>query len=121
VFPFDARWWSEARDHSTRRRDPLLTLWRGASAVVCPRCGGPLRVEVDRVRAEGWAPAVHAMPLGPACGLRAHAVIDAAGLPLPPGHPRRAALEAAVEGRTAPEQVDRLADRVLEPEDHEHT
>jgi hypothetical protein len=46
-------------------------------------------------------------------------VIDAAGLPV-------AAdavgwdLPAAVEGRVSPALVERLSDRVLEPEDHEH-
>ncbi len=119
IFRFDARWWSEARGHGRRRRDPQLALWRGeASPLSCPRCAGPLRFDPDRVRAEGWTPAVHAMPLGPDCGLRAHAVVDAAGLPAQVlgWHD----LAAAVEGRTAPEQVDRLSDHVLEPDDHEH-
>ena len=121
VFRFDARWWSEARDHGRRRRDPQLALWRGGPAPLeCPRCGGPLRFEEARVRAEGWAPAVHAMPLGPECGLRAHAVIDAAGLPLAAEARGWSELAAAVEARVAPDQVDRLSDRVLEPEDHEH-
>lgn len=120
VYPFDARWWSTARDHGTRRRDPALTLWRGESAVRCPRCGGPLLVDVERVRGERWAPAVHAMPIGPDCGLRAHAVVDAGGLVLAPGALGRAALEAAIEGTGAPDQVACLADDVLEPDDHEH-
>ncbi len=121
VFPFDARWWSQARDHGTRRRDPALALWRGEAAVRCPRCGGPLHVDLARVREARWAPAVHAMPIGPDCGLRAHAVLDAGWLGLAPGALGREALEVAIEGRAAPDQVPRLADGVLEPEDHEHT
>lgn len=120
VYPFDARWWSTARDHGTRRRDPALALWRGEAAIRCPRCGGPLHVDLARVKEARWAPAVHAMPIGPDCGLRAHAVIDAAGLVLAPGALGRAALEVALEGSAAPDQVPCLADDVLEPDDHEH-
>lgn len=119
VFRFDARWWSEARDHGRRRRDPQLALWRGeATPLACPRCTGPLHFEPGKVQGDGWAPAVHAMPLGPECGLRAHAVISAAGLPTTRigWHD----LAAAVEGRTVAEQVERLSDHVLEPDDHEH-
>ena len=121
VYRFDAAWWSGARDHGRWRRDPQLTLWHGqGSPLVCPRCAGPLHFELPQLQAEGWAPAVHAMPLGPECGLRAHAVIDAAGLPLAPDAHGWHDLAAALEGRTAPEQVERLSDQVLEPEDHEH-
>ncbi len=120
VTRFDARWWSEARGHGKRKRDPQLALWRGeASPLACPRCGGPLRFEPDKVAAEGWAPATHAMPLGPDCGLRAHAVVDAAQLPVA-ADALGWDLAAAVEGRVAPAQVERLSDRVLEPDDHEH-
>ncbi len=121
VHRFDAKWWSEARGHGRWRRDPLLALWRGEpSPVACPRCGGPLRCELDRLRAEGWSPAVHAMPLGPDCGLQAHAVLAMAGLPLAPGALGFDDLVAAIESRVPPSQVARLSDRVLEPEDHEH-
>lgn len=129
VYPFDARWWSTARDHGTRRRDPALALWRGEdnlhgpsglTTVRCPRCGGPLHADLERVRADRWAPAVHAMPIGPDCGLRAHAVLDVAGLALAPGALGRAELEVAIEGRAAPDQVACLADGVLEPDDHGH-
>jgi hypothetical protein len=120
VYPFDARWWSTARDHGTRRRDPALALWRGESAVRCPRCGGPLHVDLARVKADRWAPATHAMPIGPDCGLRAHAVLDVDGLVLAPSALGRDELEVAIEGRAAPDQVPRLADGVIEPEDHEH-
>lgn len=121
VFPFDARWWSSART-SSRGRDPLATLWRGEARepLVCPRCSGPLHAELARVARDGWAPAVHAMPFGDACALRGHFVLDAARLALGPGAPGRAALEAALDGRLQPDQVERLSDRVLEPEDHLH-
>lgn len=121
TFRFDAKWWSEARGHGRRLRDPLLALWRGESSpLACPRCGGPLRVEVDRLRSEQWSPALHAMPLGPDCGLRAHAVVAASGLPLAPGALGFDDLVLAVESRVAASQVHRLSDRVLEPDDHEH-
>jgi len=120
VYRFDARWWSEARDHGKRRRDPQLALWRGEPGqLACPRCGGPLRFETRKVAAEGWGPAVHAMPLGSECGLRAHAVIDAMKLPVRPDA-LGWDLAAAVEGRVEPAQAMRLSDRVLEPDDHEH-
>lgn len=122
VFRFDAKWWSDARHHGRRQRDPLLALWRGEPSGVlpCPRCGGPLHHELERLRAEGWSPAVHAMPLGPDCGLKAHAVIAAAGLPLAPGSLGFDELVLAVESRVAPSQVVRLSDQVLEPDDHQH-
>jgi hypothetical protein len=122
VFAFDPTWWSEARGSSRgSRAEPLLTLWRGESgAVVCPRCGGPIRADLGRLRAEGAAPGVHAMPFGAECATRGHYVVDARGLPLPLQHPGRAELEMALEGRVGPEQVWRLADRVAEPEDHLH-
>ena len=121
VYRFDAAWWSGARDHGRRRRDPQLALWRGQpSPLACPRCAGPLHFEAPQLRAEGWAPAVHAMPLGAECGLRAHAIIAATRLPLAPDAQGWHDLAAALEGRTAPEQVERLSDQVLEPDDHEH-
>jgi hypothetical protein len=125
VFRFDAKWWSDARAHGRRHRDPLLALWRDQpsltpSTLPCPRCGGPLHHEVDRLRSDGWSPALHAMPLGPECGLRAHAVLAASGLPLAPGALGWDDLVLAVEGRVAPGQVLRLSDHVLEPDDHEH-
>ena len=121
VFPFDARWWSTART-GARGRDPCATLWRGepGEPLVCPRCAGPIHADLARVAREGWAPAVHAMPFGGACALRAYFLLDAAPLALPPGAPGRATLEAALEGRLAPDQVERLSDHVIEPEDHLH-
>ncbi len=122
VYPFDARWWSEARRLHGRGEAPLITLWRGerSNYIPCPRCEGRLHFEPAEVGKRGWAPALHAMPLGPRCALRAHLVLDAARLPLPEGDPGRLELEEGVEGRVAPEQVWRLANRVPEPEDHLH-
>ncbi len=121
VYRFDARWWSEARGHGHRRRDPQLALWRGETTpLACPRCGGPLHFEPDRVARDGFSPAAHAMPIGPDCGLRAHAVIASAGLPVAPGSHGWHDVAAAVEGRVRPEHVDRLSDHVVEPDDHEH-
>ncbi len=120
VLPFDARWWASARS-SARGREPLATLWRGeAGPLACPRCGGPIRADLARVAAEGWGPAVHAMPFGDACALRGHYVLAASRLALGTGAPGRLELEAALEGRLAPDRVERLSDHVLEPEDHLH-
>jgi hypothetical protein len=122
VFPFDARWWSEARRIHGRGEPPLITLWRAEDelTIACARCDGRIHFEARRVRSEGWAPALHAMPLGPACALRAHLVIDADRLPLPARHPGRAELEAGVESRVPSALVWRLANRVPEPDDHLH-
>lgn len=122
VFPFDSRWWSAARN-SSRGRDPQITLWRGEARdpLACPRCGGPIRVDLAALAREGWAEAQHAMPFGDACALRGHLALDAQRLALRAGVPGRAELEAALEDRLAPDQVERLSDRVLEPEDHLHT
>lgn len=121
AFPFDARWWSSARA-GARGREPLATLWRGegGGALACPRCGGPVRADLARVAADGWAPAIHAMPFGDACALRGHYVLAASRLALGPGAPGRTGLEAALEGRLAADCVERLSDHVLEPEDHLH-
>lgn len=118
VFPFDARWWNEQR--SEHGRDPLLTMVDGsASPVGCPRCGGPVSYDTDAVRASGWAPARHGTPFGDRCALAAHAVVL--------GDRFRASViqtpeefRAGVECRLVPEQVWRLADRVMEPDDHLH-
>lgn len=121
VTRYDSKWFSKARKLHGRKLDPLVSLWRGAEeSVACPRCRGRLIVDPARVQAEGWAPAQHTMPLGDACALRAHLVVDAANLPLPVSHLGRQELEAGIEGRVAPEHVWRLSDRVIEPDDHLH-
>ncbi|MCY0990122.1 hypothetical protein OV203_23485 [Nannocystis sp. ILAH1] len=119
VLPFDSRWWSGAR---TGGREPLITLWRGEAQgeLVCPRCGGPIRADHERLGRDGWAPAVHAMPFGERCGLRAHFAVAASNLALGPGEPGRAELESALQGLLASDQVERLADHVVEPDDHLH-
>ncbi|MCA9719054.1 MAG: hypothetical protein KC468_30580, partial [Myxococcales bacterium] len=122
VYRFDARWWSEARRVHGRGDPPLITLWRGEQdhKIPCPRCDGRLHLEPAVVGRDGWAPALHAMPLGPQCALRAHLVLDAARLPLPVDDPGRLELEEGIEDRVPAEQVWRLADRVPEPDDHLH-
>ncbi|HEY8379134.1 MAG TPA: hypothetical protein VIK91_21725, partial [Nannocystis sp.] len=121
VFPFDARWWASARG-SGRGREPLVTLWRGEprGALVCPRCGGKVHADPERLAREGWSPAVHAMPFGERCGLAGHFALAADRLPLAPGEPGRTALERALLRLDPPDHVERLADHVVEPEDHLH-
>ena len=118
IFDFDPAWWNATRrEHG---RDPLLTLAdRPLAQLRCPRCGGPITVDQDRLAERGWAPARHGMPLGDACALAGHAVVDATRL-----RASRAATQeefaAALEQRVEPDRVWRLADRVPEPEDHLH-
>lgn len=122
VFPFDARWWG-ASTSAGRGREPQIALWRGEARgpLPCPRCAGPLHVDVARVAEEGWAEAQHAMPFGDACALRGHLVVDGARLVLAAGAPGRTELEAALEGRLEVGRATRLADEVPEPDDHLHT
>lgn len=119
VFPFDARWWSQAR-REHHGRDPLLVVASGADRrVQCPRCAGALDLELAALRDQGWAPARHTMPLGERCALTGHAAVEASRL----CRPATATLEELVAGvgRVGPpEAVWRLSDRVLEPEDHLH-
>jgi hypothetical protein len=120
VCAFDSRWWASARG-SGRGREPLVTLWRGETGpLTCPRCGGKLHADPARLAREGWAPAVHAMPFGDRCGLRGHYALAASQLALGPGEPGRAELEAALQGLLRADQVERLADHVVEPDDHLH-
>ena len=119
-YPFDASWWRAVRAEH-RGRDPLVTLAReetGASTP-CPRCHGHLRTDLDQVFERGWAPAVHAMPIGDPCGLRGHAVLDPRRLPEPSCIADDEQF-AGVEGRTDASRLWRLADRVPEPDDHGH-
>jgi hypothetical protein len=119
ALPFDARWWGEARAASGGR-DPIVSLVGEpfAPAIDCPRCQGSLHLRPDAVAKEGWAPARHSLPLGDACALRWHLVVDRARLPREAT--TRDELEAALAGTQSPERILRLCDRVLEPEDHEH-
>lgn len=119
-YRFDANWWRSIRaDH--RGRDPLVTLARAEQGelTACPRCRGQLRTDLERVFELGWAPAFHTMPLGEACGLRGHVVVDPRRLP-EPATASDAELFAGVEARVPADKLWRLADRVPEPEDHEH-
>jgi hypothetical protein len=60
------------------------------------------------------------MPLGPECGLRAHAVLDASGLPLAPAPSAGTTSSSASRAAPRPARSSRLSDHVLEPDDHEH-
>lgn len=118
---FDAAWWTKVRrEHAGR--DPLIALARPTSepgTMPCPRCRGRLHFDATRVAREGWSPAIHAMPITDSCALRGHAVVDARYLPLPIACSDDEQI-AAIEARLPPNQLWRLADRVPEPEDHEH-
>lgn len=119
-YRFDANWWRTTRaEHGGR--DPLVTLARvdHGELTDCPRCRGRLRCDLERVFEIGWAPALHSMPLGDACALRGHVVVDPRRLPAPTLLSDAEQFEG-VEGRIPREKLWRLADRVLEPDDHEH-
>ena len=119
-YRFDAAWWRTSRaEHDGR--DPLVTLARvdRGDHTVCPRCHGRLACDLERVFTNGWAPARHTLPTQGACGLRGHVVVDPRRLPVPQAI-SDAEQFAGVEGRVDPHALWRLADRVAEPDDHEH-
>ena len=119
-YRFDANWWRAIRaEHGGR--DPLVTLARADHGELtdCPRCRGRLRCDLARVFEIGWAPAIHLMPLGDACALRGHVVVDPRRLPAP-AIISDAEQFAGIEARLPSEKLWRLADRTAEPDDHEH-
>lgn len=122
IYPLDGVWWSKARRMNGQYKDPLIALWRGTKgeSMACPRCSGVLLFSEETVRSQGWSPATHTMPLGPQCALRSHILINENRLILQAEHPGRKELEQALEGQVQPSFVWRLADRVMEPEDHFH-
>lgn len=122
LFPFDARWWSEVRA-GHRGRSPLATVvppgGERPGRVRCGRCGAPVEFDPERLRVAGWSPAHHGMPVDGACGLRGHFVVDGNRLP----RSRCCSLAeqvSALELREGSGGQFRLADRVLEPDDHGH-
>lgn len=119
-YRFDTNWWRDVRAEFGGR-DPRVTLLRSDAGdrTNCARCRGALRVDPARVLADGWAPAIHAMPLGDRCALRGHVVVDPRRLPRPEFASDQE-LFAGVEATVARDKLWRLADRVLEPDDHEH-
>jgi hypothetical protein len=119
ALPFDAKWWGEARAASGGR-DPLVCVVRQPfrPTVECPRCNGTLHLSPHAVEEDGWAPARHGLPLGDACALRWHLVVDDGRLPS--GTTGRGELVAALGGGQPSSRVARVCDLVLEPEDHLH-
>jgi hypothetical protein len=117
--PFDRRTWSSLRQ-AGGGKDPLLTVvGRADPQVACPRCGATMRVDLEVLGRDGYAPAQHLMPVGGDCALRGHLCILAPRLP----SPMSCSVDELVEGvehRTPRERLWRLADRVPEPEDHQH-
>lgn len=114
----DRRWWNRVR--AEFGRDPLPTLAEPQHGHRrCPRCDGSLHFDAEHLDAWGWAPAWHAMPLGERCALSGHFVVEASRMP------RSAVVgfdewAAAFELRCDAPSLWRLADRVPEPEDHQH-
>jgi hypothetical protein len=118
IFPFDAAWWNASR--AEHGRDPWLTLVDGTTdRIACPRCRGALSFDRDRVAAQGLSPARHGMPAGDTCLLRGHVAIDGRRLGVSPWQSPEE-FRAALESRLSPAMLWRLADRVPEPDDHEH-
>ncbi|MEE9381870.1 MAG: hypothetical protein V3V08_00450 [Nannocystaceae bacterium] len=121
LYGFDARWWSAARRRFSDRDPAIAVTWKGARRIRCPRCDGSLRaVQHDAGGGIGWwAPALHELPLGAACAVRAHILIAGECLPRVACASMREVM-AALEGDLKPSELWRLADRVGEPEDHMH-
>ena len=118
IHTFDAGWWSAAR--TKHGRDPWLTIVDGSCELVqCPRCRGPIALDLDRLHAEGLTPARHGMPAGAPCLARAHLAIDVRTL-APSDIFDEAAVCAGIEARIEPHAVERLTLRVAEPADHLH-
>jgi hypothetical protein len=119
-YRFDSSWWRSIRAQFCGR-DPLVTLARADAGelTICPRCRGQLRADLGAVFERGWAPAIHTMPLGGMCALRGHVVLDPRRLPVSNCATDEELFEG-VEARVPEGRLWRLADRVFEPEDHEH-
>lgn len=97
--------------------DPVLTLAAGVPTP-CPRCGAPVVYDAAVLEQRGCAAAHHGLPLAGGCGAREHVVVDPARL-------RPPAVAAAhqhdgLQGLITPDRVVRLAELVVEPEDHGH-
>ena len=60
------------------------------------------------------------MPWHDSCALRSHFTVAQDRLKIPGGAGTREETMDALEARLLPEEVWRLADRILEPEDHLH-
>src|SRR5688572_10448022 len=117
LYPFDARWWSQARAR-TGGRDPLPNIATVASGVqACRRCAGELRFDAALVQHKGWAPARHSIGQG-VCDLRDHFAIAPSRLVAPVGIATEEALRV-LERLPGADDV-RLFDRVPEPGDHGH-
>ncbi len=118
IFAFDARWWSQVR--AEHGHEPLVSVAMDPSGHQrCRRCGGPLRFSPDTVAAKGWAPAHHGMPLGALCAPRGHFVVEGRHL-LMPTELTPAEMLDALERRIPRSAVERMSERVPEPDDHLH-
>jgi len=118
ILAFDPR--LHARALAETGRDPVLTVTPpGTEASACPRCGAVLRVAGDDLLRRGFAVAHHGLPLPPSCAPAIHVVVDGARVPEPVAMARAEQI-AALEGRTPPDAIPRLTDRVPEPDDHGH-
>jgi hypothetical protein len=119
VLPFDAKWWSQARDRGGGR-DPLPTIATDpAGRQSCRRCGGPITFDPEAVEADDWAPAHHGLPHAGDCALTAHFAVAPGRLRMPTVLPPQACLSALEQLATGPTHL-RLFDQVPEPDDHAH-
>lgn len=118
IFPFDSRWWGQARAEHGREPIPSVAV-DPEGRQRCRRCGGPLRFSAEAVERNGWAPAHHGMPMGVICAPRGHFVVDGRRLSLPAEIPPEEMLDT-FERRVPRDAVFRLSERVPEPDDHLH-
>jgi len=118
-YPFDSKVWGNLRGESGGR-DPLVTVvGRHERHPRCGRCGASMHANLGQLNERGWVRASHMMPLAEPCALHGHLLVAAERLPSPASC-SAAEMVAGVEARVSRSQLWRLADRVLEPEDHMH-
>lgn len=118
---FDAALWSRLRRAHGGRSPHLALVSAGmASPVTCPKCEAALAFAAAALQPRAMIEARHVVVPRGACALRAAVVVEPSGLP-DPALGSFEQMVAAIEQREPGLDGDwRLADHVLEPDDHMH-
>lgn len=119
LYGFDSSWWSRARKRS-RGSEPGITIsWNGDERSRCGHCGGFVRRSPEPPGFRGCWPGLHELPLAPGCAARAHVMLEGERL-LRCHVASEDECLLDVQGLVPQARLWRLADRVPEPDDHEH-